>query len=54
MLEVQDRNQSDLRRSKLKSCKNLIVEQTIHCTLCFTGRFLIQHRGHIIKLKLEL
>jgi hypothetical protein len=25
---VLDRNQSDLRRSKLKSCKNFIVEQT--------------------------
>ena len=49
MLEVQDRNQSDLRRSKLKSCK-----------LCGSNRpltlgpaqeeGLIQHRGRPLPL----
>ena len=45
-----DRNQSDLRRSKLKSCKDLIVEQTILVTLYLNRSSLIQHRGHILKL----
>jgi len=42
---MQDRNQSDLRRFKLKSCRKLLVEQTTLFKLMRLKVFLIQHRG---------
>merc|ERR1712238_251174 len=45
-----DRNQSDLRRSQLKSCKKLLVEQTKNSYLCINCLFLIQHRGQFKRL----
>lgn len=41
-----DRNQSDSRRPKLKSCKRSLVEQTTDNGRLRPLSFLIQHRGH--------
>jgi len=42
----EDKNQSDLRRFKLKSCRIQIVEQTIKNKRLHILILLIQHRGH--------
>merc|ERR1711928_13209 len=41
-----DKNQSDFRRFKLKSCKYSLVEQTSIKKLLHILIYLIQHRGH--------
>merc|ERR1712029_424172 len=45
-MKILDKNQSDFRRFKLKSCKNIIVEQTRLYKPLHIYNFLIQHRGH--------